>query len=155
MARKPDVRYIRYYTDGSAARQLEQKPVRKKHPLPKVKKQQPRYVLYIQPMAVFGIVLSAVMLIMMIAGSVELYHAQNQKRAMEEYVLDLSRENMENRAIYEENLDLETIEKSALAIGMIPQEQAKQMTISIPMPEIAEEPGFWEKTVAFLEGLFA
>ncbi len=154
MARRPDIEYIRYYTDGSAARQLEQKPQRKKRPLPKVKKQ-PQYILYIQPMAIVGIVLSAVMLIMMIVGSVELYHAQNQKRAMEEYVQIMTRENAIDRAMYEESLDLQTIEKSALALGMIPQEQAKQMTISVPMPEAQEEPGFWDRTILFLEGLFA
>ncbi len=154
MARRPDIEYIRYYTDGSAARQLEQKPRRKKRPLPKVKKQ-PQYILYIQPMAIVGIVLSAVMLIMMIVGSVELYHAQNQKRAMEEYVQIMTRGNAIDRAMYEESLDMQTIEKSALALGMIPQEQAKQMTISVPMPEVQEEPGFWDRAILFLEGLFA
>ncbi len=154
MARRPDVQYIRYYTDGSAARQLELKPQKKKHPLPKVKKQ-PQHVLYIQPMAIVGIILSTVMLVMMIVGSVELYHAKNEKAVMEEYIQTLSKKNMEDRAKYEESLDMETIKKSALAIGMIPQEQAKQITISIPMPEIEEDPGFWEKTILFLEGLFA
>lgn len=154
MARRPDVEYIRYYTDGSAARQLEPKVPQKKRPLPKVK-QQPQYTVYIQPMAVLGIVLSAVMLVMMIVGSVELHNAQNQKQAMEGYVATLTRENVHDWAEYEESLDLEAIEKSALAIGMIPQSQVKQIFISVPIPEIEEEPSFWEKTVLFLEGLFA
>lgn len=154
MARRPDIEYIRYYTSGSAARQPEPKLPHKKRTLPKIK-QQPQRIVYIQPMAIVGIVLSAVMLIMMIVGSVELYHAQNQKQAMEEYVLTLTRENAAERAMYEESLDLETIEKSALAIGMIPQAQANQITIFVPMPEVEEEPGFWEKTILFLEGLFA
>ena len=154
MARRPDVQYVRYYTDGSAARQLEPKTPRKKRQLPKVK-QQPRQTLYIQPMAIAGVLLSVVMLVMMITGSVELYHAQQEKQAMEEYVLQLNKENIIKRAEYEESLDLETIEKSALALGMIPESEAKTITISIPVPEIVEEPGFWEKTVLFLEGLFA
>ena len=49
----------------------------------------------------------------------------------------------------------EEIEKAALALGMIPQEQAQSITISVPMPEAVEEPSFWEKTAVFLEGLFA
>ena len=154
MARRPDVQYVRYYTDGSAARQLEPKAPRKKQQLPKVK-QQPKQTLYIQPMAIAGVLLSAVMLVMMIAGSVELYHAQQEKTAMQDYVLHLSKENITQRAEYEESLDLETIEKSALALGMIPVAEAKQITISIPATEVVEEPGFWEKTVLFLEGLFA
>lgn len=154
MARRPDVQYVRYYTDGSAARQLEPKTPRRKPQLPKVK-QQPKQVLYIQPMAIAGVLLSVVMLVMMITGSVQLYHAQQEKQAMEEYVRQLSRENIIQRAEYEEGLDLETIEKSALALGMIPETEAKKITISIPVMEIVEEPGFWEKTVLFLEGLFA
>ena len=154
MARKPDVQYIRYYTDGSAARQLELKPQRQKRPLPKTK-QKPQYVLYIQPMAIIGIVLSAVMLIMMVAGSVELFHAKNEQRQMKQHVGTLSSMNAAERAKYEESLDLETIEKSALALGMVPQDQVKHMTISVPMPEMEEEPGIWEKMISFLEGLFA
>lgn len=154
MARKPDIQYIRYYTDGSAARQLELKPQKQKRPLPKVK-QKPQYVLYIQPVAIIGIVLSAVMLIMMIAGSVELFHAKNEQRQMEQRVQMLSSENAAERAEYEKSLDLETIEKSALALGMVPQDQVKHITISVPMPEMEEEPGIWEKTILFLEGLFA
>ena len=154
MARKPDVQYIRYYTDGSAARQLELKPQRQKRPLPKAK-QKPQYVLYIQPMAIIGIVLSAVMLIMMVTGSVELFHAKNEQRQMKQHVGTLSSMNAAERAKYEESLDLETIEKSALALGMVPQDQVKHMTISVPMPEMEEEPGIWEKMISFLEGLFA
>lgn len=154
MARRPDVEYIRYYTDGSAARQLEQKPQKKHRPLPKVKKQQ-KYTLYIQPVALAGILLSAVLLVMMAVGSVELYHAQQQEKAMENYVQALKRENAIDRAEYEETLNIEEIEKAALALGMIPQEQAQRITISIPMPEAVEETSFWEKTIVFLEGLFA
>ena len=154
MARRPDVEYIRYYTDGSAARQLELKPKKKHHPLPKVKKQ-PKRTLYIQPVAVAGILLSAVLLVMMAVGSVELHHAKQQERAMEKYVQTLRRENAIDRAEYEETLNVEEIERAALALGMIPQEQAERITISIPMPEAVEEPSFWEKTIVFLEGLFA
>lgn len=154
MARRPDIEYIRYYTDGSAARQLELKPQKRRRPLPKVKKQS-KYTLYIQPVAVAGILLSAVLLVMMAVGSVELYHAQQQEKAMEKYVQTLKRENAADRAKYEETLNIEEIEKAALALGMIPQEQAQRITISIPVPEAVEEPTFWEKTMVFLEGLFA
>lgn len=154
MARRPDVEYIRYYTDGSAARQLELKPQRNKTRLPKVKKQ-PKYTLYIQPMAIGGILLSAILLVMMVVGSVQLYQAKQQERAMENYVQMLKRQNTIDRAEYEETLNIEEIEKAALALGMIPQEQAQSITISVPMPEAVEEPSFWEKTAVFLEGLFA
>ena len=148
------MQYIRYYTDGSAARQLEPIAPKKRRPLPKVKKQY-RYTLYIQPMAIAGILLSAVLLVMMAVGYTELRHAQRQEAVMEKYVLQLRNQNAIDRAEYEESLNIEEIEKSALALGMIPQEQAQQMAISVEMPQTEETPGFWQRTVTFLEGLFA
>jgi predicted dehydrogenase len=50
---------------------------------------------------------------------------------------------------------LEEIEKAALALGMIPQEQAQQIVISVDMPQTEEKIGFWAHTITFLEGLFA
>ena len=134
MARRPDIEYIRYYTDGSAARQLEQKPQRKKRPLPKVKKQ-PQYILYIQPMAIVGILLSAVMLIMMIVGVVKLQQTQQQAAAMEAYVDTLRQENAQLTTAYHEGYDLEEIETMALALGMVPNTQVRTVRMDVPMVE--------------------
>lgn len=154
MAERTSVQYIRYYTDGSAARQPEFKPTPKRRPLPKVKKQ-PQYVLYIQPVAMAGVLLSAVLLIMMVVGCVQLSTARAEKQAMDNYVQMLTRENILERSHYEESLDLESIERSALALGLVPQAEVQHIRISVPMPEVVEEPTFWERTVLFLEGLFA
>ena len=154
MAERTSVQYIRYYTDGSAARQPEFKPTPKRRPLPKVKKQ-PQYVLYIQPMAVAGVLLSAVLLVMMAVGCVQLSAARAEEKAMDNYVQMLTRQNIVDRSDYEETLDLEAIERSALALGMVPQAEVRHIRISIPAPEVVEEPTFWERTVLFLEGLFA
>ena len=154
MAERTTVQYIRYYTDGSAARQPEFKPTPKRRPLPKVKKR-PQYVLYVQPVAMAGILISAALLIMMVAGCVQLSAARAEQKAMENYVQMLSRENILDRSHYEESLDLESIERSALALGMVPQSEVPHISISVPMPEVVEEPNFWQRTVLFLEGLFA
>ncbi len=154
MARGPEVQYIRYYTDGSAARQLELVPPKKRRPLPKAKKRY-QYTLYIQPMAIAGILLSAVLLVMMAVGYNELRHAQKEEQAMGNYVQQLRSQNAVDRAEYEDTLNIAEIEKSALALGMIPQEQVQQLAISVDMPQAEETPGFWERTVTFLEGLFA
>ena len=78
MPRKPDIQYIRYYTDGSAARQPEVRPApRKRTPQPQ-KKRRPKYILRVQPMAVFGVVISLVMLCLMIGGFL-LYKLKKQK----------------------------------------------------------------------------
>ena len=69
MAERTTVQYIRYYTDGSAARQPEFKPTPKRRPLPKVKKR-PQYVLYVQPVAMAGILISAVLLVLMYSRAI-------------------------------------------------------------------------------------
>ena len=154
MARGPEIQYIRYYTDGSAARQLEPKVPKKRRPLPKVKKQY-KHTLYIQPIAIAGILLSAVLLVMMAAGYSDLRHAQKQEQLMENYVLQLKTQNAIDRAAYEETLNIEEIERAALALGMIPQEQVQTIVITVDMPEPEEETGFWQHTITFLESLFA
>jgi cytoskeletal protein RodZ len=154
VARKLDIEYIRYYTDGSAARQPEPQAPGRSRPLPKVKKQ-PKKLVYIQPLAIVGILMAAVMLVMMIVGSVELAQARRDRQAMENYVQMLTHQNAEARAEYEKSLNLEEIEKSALALGMIPQSQAKQMTISVPETQAQEEIGVFRQALLFLQGMFA
>ena len=106
-------------------------------------------------MAMAGILLSAVLLIMMAVGCAQLSAARAEEKAMENYVQMLTRQNILDRSDYEESLDLESIEKSALALGMIPQAEAQHISISIPKDEVVKEPTFWERPLLFLEGLFA
>ena len=159
MARKPDVQYIRYYTDGSAARELTPKPQKKWRPLPTAKPQQQKTIVPIQPVAMVGIVLAVTMLVMMGVGYMQLCNAQAQRTAMEKYVEELSYENGRLHYSYETDLDLKEIEKTALALGMIPEEEAQHMVISVPMEEIVDQPmeqmGLWDRFTVFLQGLFA
>lgn len=156
MARKTEIQYIRYYTDGSAARQLEIRPPRKKRSsLPKVRKQKKR-VIYVDPLAVGGIFVSAVMLVLMAVGSFQLYAVQQQASRMESYVAALTEQNQVLSDTYESGYDLETVEEVALALGMIPADQAQTITIRIPEPGAAEEElSAWENFWAFLAGIFA
>ena len=154
MARKPDVRYIQFYTDGTAARQPEPKEVPVKKPRPR----KPRYqlVIPVQPLAVGGILVSAVLLIMMVSGSVRLYHAQQARQAMAEYVAHLKWDNEQKSVEYEGSLNLDIIRESALALGMIPEAEADHVSVSLPpVPQEPEQPGFWQRLTLFLEGLFA
>lgn len=155
MARKTEIQYIRYYTDGSAARQLEISQPRKKKPaLPKARKQKKR-VIYLDPLAVGGIFVSAVMLVLMAVGSVRLYAAQQQAMQMERYVAALTAQNQVLSDTYESGYDLETVEEVALALGMIPADQAETITIRIPEPAVEQETSAWENFWAFLAGIFA
>ncbi len=159
MARKPDIRYICYYTDGSAARQLEVKtPTRRRAPVMKPRKQK-KIVLRIDPVAVGGLLLSTVMLVMMLVGGIQLYTLRQQAQQMRDYVTYLSEQNTSLTEVYESGYDLEAVKKSALALGMIPLEEAQNITISVEVPpapvQQEQNIGMWERMSAFIVDLFA
>ena len=155
MARQPEVQYIRYYTDGSAARKPEPiLPKIRKTVLPKVmpKIQQ---VIYVDPLALGGIIVSAIMLVLMIVGCVRVFDTRAQLQQMEAYVTSLEAQNRQMQTEYDEKVDIDEIREYAVALGLVPIDQVQQYTIHISMPEPEPEPTTWERLCAFLEGLLA
>lgn len=155
MARKPDIQYVRYYTDGSAARQLEiLSPQKTKTTYPRTRRKK-GYVIYVDPLAVAGILLAVMMLISMLVGSVQLVMARQQLSDTKAYVTTLRQSNEQLRKAYDASYDLEEVEKSALAIGMIPASQAQTISIEVEREQIVEEVTFWDRLSVKLEELFA
>lgn len=158
MARKPEIQYIRYYTDGTAARKPEPQvqPKKRRAPQPQ-KRRRPRYILRVQPLAVCGVLICVALLLMMVTGVAQMLSAREQAEEMERYVTALTDSNNQRREEYQAGLDLEMIEKAALAMGMVPESEVPHITISVPMPEAEPEaePGFWQEITTFLTGLFA
>ena len=153
MARHPDVQYIRYYTDGSAAKQVA--PVAPLHTirLPKIKLPR-KMVLRIDPVAICGIVMAAIMLVLMTVGAVQLLSAHKELETMSSYVQTLQQENASLQTTLSDGYNIEEIERTALALGLVPREQVKHITIEVPAEE-AEQPNSWEQFYTFLTGLFA
>jgi len=154
MARHPDVQYIRFQTDGSAARKAEVAAPVKTMRLPRVKKKK-RITLRIDPLALTAIVMTAMMAVLMIVGAVQLNAAQHETAAMRSHVEKLEAENKELNAYYEEHCDLDEIERTAMALGMVPKEQVTHITVHVPQEIAEEQPGAWERFTVFLAGLFA
>lgn len=159
MARQPEIQYIRPYTYGSAAQKLELKPQRRqaRTKLPRVRREKP-LVIRLDVVALCGIVVAAVMLVMLLSGIGTLQAAQQETERMAAYVSGLRNENAELKNIYQSGYDLETVEKTALALGMVPKEQAEQISIQMEEPEVEiqfYEPTFWERVITFFENLFA
>ena len=155
MARKPDIQYVRYYTDGSAARQLEiYSPRKNATPTPRQRKQK-GYVIYVDPLAVGGILLAAVMLVMMLVSSIQLVVARQELSNAQAYVTTLTQSNEQLRRTYDTSYDLEEVEKSALALGMIPVFQVTTIHVDVEEDVVVEEPTFWERMTAKLSELFA
>ena len=155
MPRKPDIQYVRFYTDGSAARQIEvQSPHKHKTTVSRPKKRK-GYVLHVDPLAVGGTVLAVVMLVMMLVSSLQLVVARQQLSDTKAYVTTLTQSNERLLRTYEESYDLEEVEKSALALGMVPVSQVPVITVEIEQDQIVEEVTFWERMSAKITELFA
>ena len=154
MARQPDIQYIRYYTDGSAARKVAPLAPLKTLKLPKIRLKK-RITLHIDPLAISGILMAAVMIRLMAVGIANLNAASQQLQTMESYVQTLTEENAQLSNAFHEGYDLEEIRTTALALGMVPKEQVQHITIRIPPEIVEEEPTSWERFYTFLTGLFA
>ena len=154
MERKTEVQYIRYYVDGSAARKVELQPD-KQETAAKKKRKVTVYKLYIDPLPVAGILLSCVLLVCMILGTVELGHVRQEYRAMHEHVQTLQESNKDLQIRYRDTVDAEYVEQLALSMGMIPQEQAQHMTVQLSERLQETKPGIWQSIAQFLAGLFA
>ncbi len=155
MARQPEIQYINAYVSGSMAYQLEA-PARKKKQvrLPKMRRQR-KTVIAVDPVAIGGIVIAAVMLVLLLVGFVRLETAKAEVQHLENYVHSLQQQTAELRDTYTSGYDLEEIEKIALAMGLVPSSQVPHISLPVTVPQIEEEPTAWESFRAFLTGLFA
>ena len=155
MARKTDVRYIRFYTDGSAARKVDYVGYGSANKTLPKKKKQKKIVLYVDPVAVLGIVTALVMLVVMTVSMFMLYDAQNQAQVMEQRVEQLRVENEALEAEYQSGYDLEQVERTALALGMVPKAQVQHIQLHVDVPTAKNNANAWDQFCAFLSGLFA
>ena len=155
MANRVDIQYVDFSVDGNAARKISAAP-RQKVRLPREKKKT-RYVLYLDPLSFCGIVLAVVMLVLMGTGVARLQAAYTQNQQMSAYVDTLSQQNAALREEFTQVCDLEEVERLALALGMIPKEDAPQNSIAmyVPPEEAPKQMSLWEKIGSFLASLFA
>ena len=158
MAQKLPIEYVQYVTEGSSARKLElvvplQKPVvAKPYVQPKPQK---RKRIYVDPLAIFGVAVAICMSICILFGVYKLEKTKEDLRLMERYVSHLQQENAIWRDKYEDAYELEEIRRTALALGMVPAEEAGHNTIIVTMPAEEEEDTFLRNIGTFLTGLFA
>ncbi len=154
MARQNEIRYVNMYMAGSAAYQLEPAQQKKRVKLPKAPKKQ-KLVIHVDPLTMIGFVVAFVMIIAMTVGVVSLNSAMHEAAVMEDYVNTLEQKNAQLEEQYRSSYDLEEIRKYALAIGMVPVEQAERVSIRFEQPPVEEEVNAWEDFWVFLTGLFA
>lgn len=155
MVKQPNVEYIRLYTNGSAALKLE--PAVKTVNTPKkAPRKHKRKNIYIDPVAILSIAVAVLMLVTVITGFVRLQEARDEVTVMEEYVDRLQADNTRLTHQYKIGYNPEEVRRTALALNMIPAEQAAHISIEIP-PETEQvtQLTLWERIGTFLTGLFA
>ena len=156
MAKKYGIEYVNYYTEGSAARKIMPALRSVKAMLPKPKKHK-RRVIYLDPVAVLGMAVAVCMLLMMFVGLVQLNEARQKTMAMEQYVQKLDDQKELLSEQYHTGYDIEEVEHTALALGMVPKSRVQQTTIHMPMLETdtVESVTLWDRIGTFLSSLFA
>ena len=154
MAQRTDIRYVQFYTDGSAARKVAPVAPLKTIKLPKIKKQK-RITLCIDPVAVASIGMALMMAVLIVVGVVQLNAARQDMQAMSAYVQTLQEENTQLQQTFNEGYDIEQVERTALALGLVPVEQVRHVSVTLPEIQEPVEPTAWEQFTTFLAGLFA
>ena len=157
MSQKPKIQYVgQFYIHGSEARQLElqenKKQAKSKLPLERLRKIE---VVYLDPVAIFGIVTALVMLTVMILGVLQIRDDWKEYRVMSNYVSRLNSENAELQADYRSQYDLEDIRIKAQALGMVPKSDLEVRTVYVTIPQPEPEMTWLEELQWFLSGLFA
>ena len=156
MSQKPKIQYVgQFYIHGSEARQLElqeKKKAKSKLPLERLRKME---VIYLDPVAIFGIVTALVMLTVMILGVLQIRDDWEEYRVMSNYVSRLNSENAELLADYRSQYDLEDIRVKAQAMGMVPKSELEVRTVYVTIPQPEPERKMLEEIQWFLSGLLA
>ena len=157
MSQKPKIQYVgQFYIHGSEARQLElqekKKQAKSKLPLERLRKIE---VVYLDPVAIFGIVTALVMLTVMILGVLQIRDDWKEYRVMSNYVSRLNSENAELQADYRSQYDLEDIRIKAQALGRVPKSELEVRTVYVTIPQPEPEMTWLEEVQWFLRGLLA
>ena len=157
MNQKPKIQSVgQFYIHGSEARQLElqekKKHAKSKLPLERLRKVE---VIYLDPVAIFGIVTALVLLAVMTVGVLQIRDDWKDYQTMSNYVSRLNSENAELKADYRSQYDLEDIRVKAEALGMVPKSQLEVRTVYVTIPQPEPERTWLEEIQWFLSGLFA
>ena len=156
MERKPEIQYVgQFYVYGSEARQLEEQSEQKKRkirlPLLKAEK---LYQIQVDPVAICAILTAAVMLVVMVLGTIRMQQAWQQFGAVQEYRNQLKQTNIQLTTQYRESIDLESVRQAALAMGMVEMDQVETRYITVKIPQREKDPTWWENLCWFWQGLF-
>lgn len=156
MNQKAKIQYVgQFYVYGSEARALEQEQKKPKTRLP-IAKLEAIEKIYIDPVALMGIAVAVVMLVVMVLGAVQIHNDWQVYQQMDDYVTTLRAKNAELTLNYRSSYDLADIEMKALAMGMVPLDQAERRDLTVTVPQVRDTVLTWDqKVVRFWNELWA
>ncbi len=145
MAHRTEVQYVdRFYVFGSEAPKAAPKPQKPQVKKPAVNLDRPQKV-YIDPIALSGMVIAVVMLCLLVMGGIHLSDTRAEYDRAKAQLVTLKRQNAQLEHTYHTSYDLEEIREQAIAQGMIPAEEAERFTAVFYVPRVPEEPSAWER----------
>ena len=156
MARRDEIRYVQYYTSGSAAYLLDKKPEQKKQTTEFIPSKPARQItIKLDPVAVLGTVVAVIMLVCVLIGVAQVNRVNEQIGLVETQLSGLKAEYSILESEYAHGYDLDEIRVAAMAMGMVPQEQVRHITVSASVPHPEEALSWWESLVSDIQELFA
>ena len=155
MAQKPEIQYVgQFYVFGSEAPQPKPRPQKAKVKRPVIHLERLQKI-YVDPLAVCGVLAAIVMLSLLIVGAFHLRDTRAAYDQMKAQLTDIKRENAKLNHTYHTSYDLEEIRAQAEKIGMVSGEEAERFTIFFSLPKEEKEPSAWDDFVWLLSGLFS
>lgn len=152
MAKRDEIQYVRYYAYGSAAVKTQPEPRRRAEAEVQPVPQAEPIAVPFSPVAVFGAAVAVVMLLLVLVGFVQLNRQNTEIQTMELYISNLKSENYAMNKEYQAGYDLDEIKTAAEAMGLVPVEQVRHVTVRFPEPEtVVELPWYQQVWNDFLE----
>ena len=156
MARKPEIQYVgQFYVYGSEAKAVApKKRPQFQLPTPKLELAKIEKV-FVDPVALVGLAVAAVMLICMFVGSVQIANSWVEYEEVSHYLAELKRENARLEHTYHTSYDLEEVAAKAETLGLVPLDQIPTLSVRVTVPQAEPEMTRWDEFVWFMKGLFA
>lgn len=152
MEQKPVIQYVgQFYVYGSEV-QAPKKLPKQAVAMPRRKEARERKV-YVDPVAVCGIVAAVVILVVLLAGAIQLRGAMQTYQEQAQVLAEVKRENARLEHRYRTALDLEQVRSRAEALGMVSAEKVQHRNIRVSVPEAAETPSAWDNFIWFVSNL--
>ena len=158
MARNADIQYIRHdYTRKAHPQKQPTKKRKFQNPFFRLRMLQDgeNLIIKVEALPLLTILAAIGLSALMVVNLFHFSQAHQEKVALQEYIYDLRNEQVRLEKIYYEGFDLDEIRVQALALGMIPAEEAEVLPISGEVPEPSVDPTLRERIEEIFRELFA